>query len=339
METALYFPYIRVPETAWFTQILLYWDSAATIVPRSLSDDQDMLGRYMTELSQTRPPLLEFIHPDGELWPHTEAFVGNFLKLIAAHERELTAPQRPRRYTRVHTDKMGWMLFDELRARGLARHEKGPEWETWWSVEEHTADLYMAYLASVISGVRTDTFPITDQTRAMATLHPSEDDVITRLRELRYAAITAALPAPSLALPVHELRTFRDQHEEQLRRLRHHLDGRLADLAVIEDTALREVKTNSVLAEIRDDVAVLREQMEGRNWPRVIMIGIGGVVGAALAMASGVATAGGTLALGLAVAGGTASLAGAGYQATEIFREPRFNKRAPLAYAALAAGL
>ena len=31
METALYFPYIRVPETSWFTQILLYYETGTVI--------------------------------------------------------------------------------------------------------------------------------------------------------------------------------------------------------------------------------------------------------------------------------------------------------------------
>jgi hypothetical protein len=51
VETALYFPHIRVPETSWFAQILLYWDRAAAIVPYSLSTDESSVGRYMTQLA------------------------------------------------------------------------------------------------------------------------------------------------------------------------------------------------------------------------------------------------------------------------------------------------
>lgn len=29
----LYFPYISVPESAWFTRVLLYWDEVGSIVP------------------------------------------------------------------------------------------------------------------------------------------------------------------------------------------------------------------------------------------------------------------------------------------------------------------
>ncbi|GAA4707227.1 hypothetical protein GCM10025781_27320 [Kocuria gwangalliensis] len=34
LETALYFPHIRVPKAAWFTQVLLYWEDVASIIPR-----------------------------------------------------------------------------------------------------------------------------------------------------------------------------------------------------------------------------------------------------------------------------------------------------------------
>ena len=44
METALYFPYIRVPETPWFSQVLLYWDAAAAIVPGGMQDYEAQLG-------------------------------------------------------------------------------------------------------------------------------------------------------------------------------------------------------------------------------------------------------------------------------------------------------
>ena len=30
---ALYFPYIKVPKSAWFTRILLYWDKVGAIIP------------------------------------------------------------------------------------------------------------------------------------------------------------------------------------------------------------------------------------------------------------------------------------------------------------------
>jgi len=33
---ALYFPYIKVPKSAWFTRILLYWDKVGAIIPSDM---------------------------------------------------------------------------------------------------------------------------------------------------------------------------------------------------------------------------------------------------------------------------------------------------------------
>jgi hypothetical protein len=60
LETALYFPYIEVPNTAWFMQILLYWDGAATIVPVN-ERGQTKLGRNMQALNDSG--LLTFVSP------------------------------------------------------------------------------------------------------------------------------------------------------------------------------------------------------------------------------------------------------------------------------------
>jgi hypothetical protein len=226
-------------------------------------------------------------------------------------------------------------LFRQLAKLGYARHDKG----YWYAVEENIASIYMAYVASAMCGVVKDMQPVTDQPSAIAALTPSASDEMTRLRELRYVTIMSALPVPSSAVPVDELRSFKDVHQEKLRRLRHYIDGRLADLAAMDSEELREVKAGSFLDEIRDDVAVLREQMDSRKWPRVVTIGIGGVVGSGLAAVSGISGAGGALAMGLAVGGGTVAVSGSLYQTIQILRESRFNKRAPLAYAALAAKL
>ena len=80
MDTALYFPYVRVPQTPWFTQVLLYWDRAASIVPYSLRDQEGALDPYMHELAGEG--LLEYVEPDSELWQRSEAFDRGFLELL-----------------------------------------------------------------------------------------------------------------------------------------------------------------------------------------------------------------------------------------------------------------
>lgn len=49
-KNVLYFPYIRVPESQWLSQMLLYWDNVGTIVASEYIAEPDRLGPYTLEL-------------------------------------------------------------------------------------------------------------------------------------------------------------------------------------------------------------------------------------------------------------------------------------------------
>lgn len=337
MQTALYFPYISVPKSSWFTQILLYWDRAASIVPESLQHGNGAISQYMSELIDL--DLLEYVSPDTELFERHDSFAAAFLALVDA--RAPTKPGEPPSFTRIHTGKMGWSIFSQLERRGLANRANGPGWDSWWSVEALTADIYMTYLAGTLCRIRSadgeHMYPVTDRHDAVASLSSGAGSIHDRLRDLRYATIMNALPAPTAALPAREIIDFKDKHGEALARLRRHLDGRLVDIAAIEEAEHREIKARLAVDEICDEVASLREKMGKRNWPRIVLVGLGGVVGGALSVAAGVVTGGtSAIALGLAVGGGLISTGGAGYQAVEMLRAPAIEKDSPLAYAAVA---
>jgi hypothetical protein len=147
------------------------------------------------------------------------------------------------------------------------------------------------------------------------------------------------LLAPQGPIKAAELRDFKEKHTEQLHRCRIHLDGKLVDLADISDDHARQVKTAEIMQEIQDDVATLQERMNKRKWPKVLLVGVGGVVGAGLSVAGAVVTGGTVLAVGLAVGGGVISAGGAAHKAVDLVKTPRYDRRTPLAYAALAARL
>lgn len=336
-QTALYFPYIRVPQTPWFTQVLLYWDRAATIVPSPLWRDEDEIDPFMRDLRDAG--LLSLLSPDEGLYglKNYEAFGDGFLQLL---DRQID-PMEPRQFVRLHVRKMGMMIFHQLKDKGLARRPR--ERGAWYEVEHRTADLYMAYLASVMSASHPGTFPVTDSPGALGTLnlHGVRDERSTaqRLAALRYSVIEQALPAPQGPVSVEELRRFKDDNTEALRRCRTYLDGKLADLAALDDPDLRQVKQVALLQEIEDDVARLQEQMTERRWPKISLVGFGGVVGAALSMADQLADADNPLAMGLAVGTGLLSLAPPMYDLFEMVDQPQMDPRAPLAYAVLAGRL
>jgi hypothetical protein len=164
-------------------------------------------------------------------------------------------------------------------------------------------------------------------------------DIEHRLSALRYVAITEALPVPQGPVKAADLLAFKDKHAEQLQRCRVRLDGKLADVAAEADDHLRKVKAAEVLQEIRDDVAILQEDMNKKKWPKVLLVGVGGVAAAGLGIAGTVVTGGAALAVGLAVGSGAISAGVAGHKVIELIKMPRYDRHAPFAYAALSARL
>jgi hypothetical protein len=349
MDTALYFPYINPPQAPWFSQILLYWDQAAAIVPRSIRDPAN-ISRETVDLVNHR--LLTYLDP--EVYPHRQKFQQGFLDAVRPSLH--IPPADDRMFVKLHTGKMSQEMFASLRERGLARPADPGGDPGWWMIESTVANAYMAYLAAAMSGATPGMLPVTDRQRAIANLaepdavdprdpaerladaaEPAEADeaLDARLARLRYVLVRHALPAPSRPVPAQELRRFKDRHEDRLRRCRHHLDARLAALAKEDDPAHRTVQAAELLDAIHDDVEVLAEKMRQRRWPKVLLVGVGGVTSTALAVAGIVATGGAPLAVGLAAGCGVLDIGAAGYGLAELLTQPRYDKRAPLAYAAL----
>lgn len=287
MESALYHPYIKTPQSPWFNSVLLYWDEAATIVPATKYWEPERLDPYMNKLRSAG--LLKPINVDNYYQLiGSDVFIQRFLELLAAYE----ATDRPQlsEWAEMHSAKGDVVIFDKLRERGLATMLRGPEWETWWRVEAGIADLYMAYLAGALCGCTPGMHPVTDSTREILKLaRPKVTDVSDRLAELRFDTFVR-LPIPqATTLEVEKLQRFKADNRENLVRLRSYLDAKLIDVAQIDNEVLRETKKEEVMREIRQDIAIVQERMRS-FWPALIFVGIGGVVGAALTLAATIAT-------------------------------------------------
>lgn len=321
MDTALYFPHMRLPRSAWLMQVLLYWDRAATIVPEYELDDPIAGDPFMRDLRSVG--LLIPVSPDRQHVAH-ESFVDGFLALVDAqgsHESHTTV--------RIHADKMGYPLFRQLQDRGLA---EVPDFK-WWLVEQSTALLYMAYLASAISAANPGMIPVTDTSASMETLGAGAR-TRERVDALRYAVITRALPVPAQPVSARDLAAFKERHADALNRCRRFLDNRLVDVAKIDDLDEREVRLAAFSQEISDDVARLVDAMKRKQWPRVTLGAFGGVVAPGLQLAQTIV--GGATALEMGLAAGAAALEiGATAYAMGSLRNDRFDGQAPLAYAAL----
>jgi len=331
VDTALYFPYIRVPQSVWFTQVLLYWDDAASIIPTRIQYDQQELGAYTSELM--REGLLRSVMPEQVLNHNFRAFSEGFLALLEDHQPlgSIDAGQGQL----IHEEKMGVEVYRNLEARGLVR--RLPESYGWWVVEFSTAALYMAYLTGAVCGADSDLFPVTDSAEAIALLGQPSPPVAAQLKTLRYEALTQALPAPSRPVSPVQLRDFKESHGDDLRRLRRHLNGEIARIAAIDDPDLRDATKDGIFQSIEDDVARLREQITRRDWPRIVFVGFAGVVAAAMAAADAIITPGTALIHGLGIGSTAIAISPALAGVADTVRRPRFDRNSPFVYAAAVA--
>ena len=331
MDTALYFPYIRVPQSSWFTRVLLYWDNAASIIPASIHDDQQERGDYTSELM--RAGLLQAVTPERTLDFQFEAFSSGFLSML---EPQPFLGNLDHVQTQlIHEEKMSSEVYRELESRDLAH--RLPDSYGWWLVESRTAALYMAYLTGAICGANRDFFPVTDSAETMAFLRPGGSAAASRLQSLRYEVLTQALPAPSRPVSVSQLREFKDDWGDDLGRLRRHLNGQLARIAAIDDPDIREAAKDGVFQEIEDQVARLREQMSKRGWPRIVFIGLAGAVAAAMATVDAFISPGSALIHGLGIGSTITAMSPALAQAANTVHPRRFDADSPFVYAAAVA--
>lgn len=157
-RSVIYFPYIRVPQTQWFTQVLLYWDQVISIVPDEFQRSSE-LGPNMERLMDLN--LVKPLSPRRyiERIPHFDEPFINYINSpaypIRAENRELEHLQ----HVDVHEEKLTYSLIDELSRRGLVRREQG----SWIGLEAYTANQYMAYLASCLGRLpEINSTPITD---------------------------------------------------------------------------------------------------------------------------------------------------------------------------------
>jgi hypothetical protein len=142
-KQALYYPYIRLPEAPWFTQVLLYWDGVGTILPRGINLSE--VGDYTKSLIDAG--LVRRVYPLDYISDIPD--FGNVFLGIVDRDAEIWDVRSGRRRAagpvgQINVGKLNETLVDGLERRGLAWRSAG----SWLDVEPRTAAIYMAYLAA-----------------------------------------------------------------------------------------------------------------------------------------------------------------------------------------------
>ena len=323
---ALYFPYIRVPQTQWFAQALLYWDEVGAIVPYEFMANPDRLGPHMVE--PLREELLVPVFP-GEHLHRIPRFTTSFLAHIDANATAadiLSTSARPR-WIRIHLEKLG-DLADELEARNLARAIHAP----WYDVEPHTAAAFMAYLATVLGQLPGRRFtPITDRRAALAPFATnSQIPHAVLLHALRALVFREVLPIPAEWVRATEIARFKHDHHVELRRFRAEIEVVAAEAAAVPDAQARKALLNAKSNQLKVQADEIAGAMQARRWPRIVFGTVCSLVGClipAVQLRAGMDPFSGL--------GAGAGLANAVYNAFGDRAQSEMLQR-PMAYAALA---
>ena len=256
MQGALYFPYIQVPVSPWFTRSLLYWDVVGTIVPDTWIDEPEELGK--DTLDMVRRGLVRQAFPH-EVAPGFSDDLGRWLESLSneelAYRRACLAAGE---HTELHVDK--WLTYEvgveQLISAGLGSHS--PRWN-WLSVERRTANEFMAALALALcrrEGILSISpgfswTPATDDPTAFQVLMaglenakvatPADRNNNLRLRgqlqatEVRTSFLERALPMPAEPVSTEKIERFRRRHGDSLPRCRRHIQAVIDRTLALDD--------------------------------------------------------------------------------------------------------
>jgi hypothetical protein len=323
-DNALYFPYISVPDTAWFTRILLYWDKVSSIVPYDIASSPNQLSSYMKELVDVE--LVQPVFPANYIYSIPK-FERPFL--IYIHEKHNQLKRRKTQPTklpriRLHFEKIE-TITDDLVKLGLAELDTYP----WYEVEAWVANAFMAYLAMTLGKLKEiNAAPITDDYESFRLLGGNARSRTSQQRrtKAREIVLESILPSPNQPVKVNDLVKFKDKHGHLLQSFRNVVESACIEISSIEDPEMMEEKAQYTIKELQGSINEITCVMKDR-WHKVTFATLIPLLGAGVSL---LAT---PLNPPLAFTGASLSLTGAVYQAFANEKQYKEALAQPLAYA------
>lgn len=246
---ALYFPFIDVPNSLWFCQTLLYWDSIYSIMPLDFAERPERLQRFTRQLQQCE--LLEPIIPEAFV-PELDSLADGFVEYIQELDpSDLRQRLRSKKMADVHTGKLpGSDFIAFLRSRRLAGRFDYP----WLSIEARTANDYMAYLATCIAEVHEnrDLRAVTNKIAYCSPLLTVRDKTDIQVQEIRQELLSEVFPVPKKALTPTEIQIFKKKFGSLLPEFRFWIEERVSNIADSTSAAIRQKRQDDTKQQIRE---------------------------------------------------------------------------------------
>lgn len=262
----LYFPYINVPNSAWFTRMLLYWDEVGVIVPHDFIENPEKLGEHTRSLVQEC--LVKQVIPQDHL-NNIPSFKDSFLKYIDSLKENIIERRRVSfrkgHSSDIHIEKMDGLEY-ELRDIGLAQEFYYP----WWSIEVDTGREFMTYLAATLGklpDLQLD--PISDDIEHLQHfLNSSRVDKSAhkKISNLRLEILEDIFPSPKEPLKATEISNFKEKHSDKLKAFRIRVEKEIIDIADIESEELRKRRLELFKEESQDAIKEIIDAMKSSGF-------------------------------------------------------------------------
>ena len=256
-ENVLYYPYIKVPNSEWFTRVLLYWDSVGSIVPYEYIRKPARLGPYMHSL--VREGLVKQIIPSSHIYKIPN-FTDAFLEYAENYKRQphptrnaLIGNYKP---LRVHIEKLA-DIGSRLCKMQLAKEAGYP----WYDIDYQLANRFMAYLAGVLGNLpEINSNPITDQQMRIR-------DYEASIR--RTMVLDELLPAPIAGIPADQIVEFKLKNQKYLLKFRNEIESFILQVAPVPQQSLRTEMVNRFILSKKVDIAGIAEEMKAQGWGEI----------------------------------------------------------------------
>lgn len=260
----LYFPYIRVPQSDWFTRILLYWDRVEIIVPVDFFENPEDLGEYTRDLVERQ--LIHQVPPGAYIWS-----IPNFSSSFEQHLDSLGPALDVRRNNfskgrtfPIHIEKME-PIAKVMKDIGLATINRY-EYQ-YFNVELETGKEFMAYLATCLAqlpDIQAD--PVTDEEANLEVFIDPEIDA------LRIEVLENIFPSPRRTIKGFEIENFKRRHHNKLRGFRRAVERELITIAELTPTN-RKRRIELIKDEIKDLVDEIQSDFIESGWGGELVFG------------------------------------------------------------------
>jgi hypothetical protein len=268
-DNALFFPYIRVPNNAWFNHILLYWDQVSSIVPTTYISRPDRLGKYTKELVSAE--LLTQLHPDQFIYQIPD-FEKNFLRYIDARLKiinrtrtnDAIQPNSPL----IHIQKLN-SIGPKLARKSLAVQVNSE----WYKVVSWVANAFMAYLAAALGQLEeVNCAPVTQDKSSYSLLGGKAFNLSGSRDRARETFLKEIIPVPQEEISISELVDFKSRHGELLKRFRERIEQECINVSSIQNPVDQRDQLEITLRQFTDEIEAIKEIMRQR-WRSITFLG------------------------------------------------------------------